>query len=598
MRKYMTNLTPIPVFSIFRRESAPRHIENLIALLRDGDQAREFSLAIHSPLDLLEELGGDIRKQLDPFLQSDRIAVLADSDCGALHGLYSERELAREMQNVGGRYASLFPGKSPVFMPRWHDHHRDEAARQYRENPAEILLPGGRPGHPCLFRAASALRDYIPVVDIAAGDGGRRAATRVVSTLRKLHRSIEQAAAADALHSSDEVSVILRFDGDHAESIGSGGEILSTLIAKGFHLSTGASDLHFLRLADRRNQNGQETDTSEIPPQRISCSSYDLPVMTPAFIAQRFPDSFPKKLRRSQMSASPLAKLSMPDQRVESARPEREVTANMQGRAELRENDLRALFIGGNISELADAAGKLTFSGGIHSRIITSRQGKERRTEYQLESAFALEASVSRGLRQTLKLADIECQIAGRIVNDFLQIEDMAEIIMDSYLQHPWIREGYEVERYAPQMLEVWNDIRADEQIDLRSENSDGSKRAFRFCPLDLLFDENGETMLMLPGMSWLLNRGPTGLGLELVHARRLKIDLPSAVLVTRRRREQYSLSFLPSGEYRRPSLEGLNGLLEHYSLRLRPNLRNSSDFPPMSRKALGHISHPFVIYY
>jgi hypothetical protein len=92
MRKYMTNLTPIPVFSIFRRESAPRHIENLIALLRDGDQAREFSLAIHSPLDLLEELGGDIRKQLDPFLQSDRIAVLADSDCGALHGLYSERE--------------------------------------------------------------------------------------------------------------------------------------------------------------------------------------------------------------------------------------------------------------------------------------------------------------------------------------------------------------------------------------------------------------------------------------------------------------------------------------------------------------------------
>jgi hypothetical protein len=98
-----------------------------------------------------------------------------------------------------------------------------------------------------------------------------------------------------------------------------------------------------------------------------------------------------------------------------------------------------------------------------------------------------------------LKLADIECQIAGRIVNDFLQIEDMAEIIMDSYLQHPWIREGYEVERYAPQMLEVWNDIRADEQIDLRSENSDGSKRAFRFCPLDLSFDENGETMLMLP---------------------------------------------------------------------------------------------------
>ncbi|AHC13790.1 hypothetical protein [Salinispira pacifica] len=298
------------------------------------------------------------------------------------------------------------------------------------------------------------------------------------------------------------------------------------------------------------------------------------------------------------MSASVFANLQTPDQRVESPRPEREVTANMQGRAEMREGAFQALFIGGNISQLSDSSGKLPFSGGIQSRLISSRQGKQRNIEYQVESAFALESAVSRGLRQTLKLADAECQIAGRIVNDYVLIEDMAELVMDCYVQHPWIREGYEIERYIPQMLEIWNDIKADEIIDLRSGNSDGSSRAFRFRPLDLTFDENGEALLLFPGMSWILNRGPSGLVLELIHGRRQKIDLPSGALITRRRRDQYALSFLPTGEYRKPTLDGLNGLLEHYSLRLKPNLRSSDDFKPMSRKAQGHISHPFVIYY
>jgi hypothetical protein len=549
----MTSMHLIPVFPIYEPESAAERMESILKLLRSGGPGSEISLAVRTTLSIIEHLPGDIRQQLMPFLESKRLALYPDGNDGAFHGLMSEHELARELQSAELRMAEMLPGQALRLLPRWHDFHRPEAAKLYCNATAEVLLPGGSPEAPGLFIAENDLRSVFPAVYINEEVPPKRVAGKLMSHLRRMAKHITAAAETGSIHDVADYSVFLFFDAHRTASPDTAAEILSMITEKGFSLSSGYSDLKPLRYADSRSRSEEELPQPFIPPRRIACPRLDPPRMTPAFLCQLLPDSFPKKLKRSEMSPSVFSPLKPPDQRVEKPRPPREITSHMQGRAVLNEQDLSVVFERGNLVLIRSNAGELALSGGIRSRMISVRQGREKPSEFELESAFALEGRISRGLRQTLKLADAETQISGRIVNDFLQIEDSPELIVDSYIQHPWIREEFAVEQYIPQMFEIWDDVRGDELVDLRSANSDGSERNYRFRPTDLDFDTRGETLLLLPGMSWIVNRGPRGLGFELVHAARQKIDLPSAVMISRRKRDAFAVSFLPTGHYVRP---------------------------------------------
>ena len=76
------------------------------------------------------------------------------------------------------------------------------------------------------------------------------------------------------------------------------------------------------------------------------------------------------------------------------------------------------------------------------------------------------------------------------------------------------------------------------------------------------------------------------------------KSSLPAVVLIERAARKQYRISFLPTAEYINPDITVLNGLLEHYTLRIMPGIEGPEDFKVVEKNVLEHISEPFIVYF
>lgn len=576
----------LPLISIYG-ESEPQ-IHKLIDFLHQEGNA--IRVAVRCPLRGLETLNEDTWDQLKPFLNSGSIHFFPDSFSGSYHGLMNKRQLKTELKESHKRSSALFPGKKLVFMPKWHDIFRTEAREMYHDILGTVLIPHRYYGNFHWYSLLGSEQHLIPAINPGIQEyQGKLGLFFLQHRVHHIEKRIQEMIQHRELQHSGTYQIILEIGASgHAFPAEMLEQILE-LREKGVQFTSGSENLTFLSYSG-----SPDSHSRSLQPGTILPALFDPPMHTPGFTAQLFPASRLQQEEKHRPVYSSLSTIPHPEQRVEPRRPEREITSSMIGQARLKEQELEAVFLNGNIRSIVSRGKEFSFSKGISSRVEFHGQNRNSAAYFELESAFAVEDEHSRGLRQTLHLKDDSVQIAGRIINDFLLIGDNRQLYMDSYIQHPWLKDGSEFGEYVPQMITLWDALERDRRIVLRSMNSDASERSIN---IDLNLIE-GRELILLPGSSWIFSSGDQHLGIDLIYGSKSRINLPGACIIEAGKKGVSRISFAPAGIYIQPDSALVNGLLEHYSLRLIPNISKFEDFGTIERKVYRKIHDPFVIYY
>ncbi len=577
---------------MYDRKSAEEFFPRILHFLHENNAKLDLRLAFRSTVKLLENLPEATMEQLAPFIKSGKVNIFPDSYSASFDGIVIKKDLERELRQATKRIKKIFPDISPIFLPRWHDYFRTEAREAYLSISKQMLLAGfqGDRFKPLYFITDDKL--FVPSIDVVHthlphGNAGGR----VMGQIRQAIRSLSKMSTTGLTSQSGNCQLLVFFPPDNGDNqLDQSLDVLAYLSSRKQSFDSGSGGINMLRYSVPAEPDHKGSKKLlELVNRGIEPVCLDPPYMAPNFIAQLIPAHKKKKPSFSSISLD-----FHPEQRVENPRPQREVTCSMLGRAFIKENDFELLFENGNMSRIQNQNGHIKLGKGMTSRVILANGAKAHKTGFKVESAFAIESEHSRGLRQTLHLNIPQSQISGRIVNDYLQIENLNHIYIDSYIQHPWMKEGEKVLRYIPQMINLWDDLHARDIIRLRSVNSDGTGREITVEPATISSEKN----ILLPGCSWIIRRNSSSIGLELMFGNKLNINLPATILIEPQKKGIFSLSFSVTGEYRNPDLEVINGLLEHYSLRLIPNVNGFEDFPGIKKQVWDQLHDPFVIYY
>ncbi|AHC16367.1 hypothetical protein [Salinispira pacifica] len=576
----------LPLISIYGETE--QQIQQLIEFLhREGNSIR---VAVRCPLKDLESLGTDTWDQLKPFLNSGSIHFFPDSLSGSYHGLMNKRQLKSELKETRKRSSEIFPDRKLMFMPRWHDVFRPEAREMYRDILTNVLIPHRYYGNFHWYSLLGSEQHLVPALKPEVDEyQGKIGLFFLQHRLNHIEKKIQEMIQHRELHASGTTQIILEIETSGTDFPSEMLQQILELREKGREFTSGFEQLSFLSYSGTDN-----THSRSLPPGTILPALFDPPANTPGFTAQLFPASRLQQEEKHAPVFSSLSRVPHPEQRVEPERPKREITSSMIGQARLKEQELEAVFLNGNITALSSGGKAFHLSPGISSRIDFNGQSRNKPARFEMESAFAVEDEHSRGLRQTLHLKHDWVQIAGRIVNDFLLIGDNRQLYLDSYIQHPWLKDGRQFSEYIPQMITLWDSLERNRRVVLRSMNSDASERNIN---IDLSLIESRECIL-LPGSSWVFSSGDQHLGMDLIYGSKNRINLPAACIIEPEKKGQFRISFAPAGIYIRPDSRLVNGLLEHYSLRLIPNISKFEDFGAIERKVYRRIHDPFVIYY
>lgn len=134
--------------------------------------------------------------------------------------------------------------------------------------------------------------------------------------------------------------------------------------------------------------------------------------------------------------------------------PQRELVASMLGSAELQGDGFAVGFSQGRLESI-------TFEN--HQAFWTTQDawGAEfsgRSARWEVESAFSFETEdyscPARGLRQITTLQHSGFTHPGRTIADFLCIDGMPGLIIELWIQHPWVDRGIVFDSYVPWSLE------------------------------------------------------------------------------------------------------------------------------------------------
>ena len=573
----------LPLFTFCNPHSAEKHILSLIQYIQG--QGGNIRLSIRSSVNILSGLDNALQQQLIPFISSGRIHIFPDSSDASFQGLMNIRDLQSHLESGAQAFSRLYPDLPAVFIPHWHDYYREEARKLYRLG--TVLFPVVDNGLLPYYRLLQENDERRYIVPIVSADNVRagQSLSRLHKEIHKSRRMIANLMSRGRLRKQDSWDTMIMIDGDRFSQ-----DFLDmfTFLAKRKHtFASGRGGFQFLRVLEDPTREESVQFATE-----IKAASFDPPYFGPEFIAQLFPDS--RQESQKMQSFSAMLPLPTPQQRVETAGPDREMSSNLLSRAMLYEEDFVLMFIDGNIVEMRLSNNTFAFASGIASEVRIQKGRHKQRYTFEIENAFAVGGGLSRGLRQTLTLNIPAAQISGRITNDFLIIGDRKELYLDSYIQHPWIYEGYSLRSYIPQMLMLWAGLSEDTSLILRSQNSDGTERMLNIHLSDIRERES----VFLPGTAWILNCGNSQIGMDLVYGRESGIHLPSVVLIERLGRKGHRVSFLPTAEYINPDIKILNGLLEHYTLRIMPNVSRFEDFRTIEQGALEHIAKPFIVYF
>ena len=356
-------------------------------------------------------------------------------------------------------FTKRYPELPPVFVPRWHDYQREEAQKLYQSASETVLIPAMIAKLPVYYKAGEQGQEIIPC--IYSDDSGKGSpVSGIINSIRKSRWKVEQLMSRGVLQKQEDWDTLISVDGDRLcqKML----DMLSSLSKKGCEFVARRSGYQFLHVLPEHSPDVAATD-------------FQPAYFGPEFVAQFFHASYTKP--HGTRSFSSMSPLPVPHQRVETPRSERTITISMLSRAILNEQDFTAVFSNGNITELQQDDRSCAFAGGIGSKMEIQKAQHIKQHSFGIENAFAIEGDTLRGLRQTLKLSAPATQIDGRITNDFIVIEDHRELYLDSYIQHPWIREGYSLNHYIPQMLVLWDGISSDTVLTLSSWNSDRTGR-------------------------------------------------------------------------------------------------------------------------
>ena len=578
----------LPVFAFYNPQTVEKHLLLLIQYIQEQDI--NIRLSIQTSVEILSKLDNAVQQQLIPFISSKRIHIFPECSNASLQGLMNIQHLRKQLQKNLRTFSKLYPDLPPVSIPRWHDYHREGVQSLYRELLKTALLPTEENGILNYYRVFNGNGDGQIMPRIVPADiGARQFPAWLNKEIQQTKRAVKQLTAKGLLQPQDRWDTMIMFDGDHFCQRAL--DALSTIAKKKYEFTCGRAGLQCLRIINQKEPADRKRQlfSAGIEPTVFAPAYFG-----PEFVVQFFPSSKSKARRKPSFSTA--LPLPLPHQRVETSRPNREMTLSLLGRALLAEQELQVQFIDGDLSTISQGKRVFPIGGGIKSSLTIQKEDKQKKTcAFNIENAVAVEGGVSRGLRQMLNLRCQGVQIDGRITNDFLILEDQRELYLDSYIQHPWIMEGYTLSHYIPQMLNLWTDIAEGTPLQLSSQNTDGSQRS-----ISVDFSKTGRRKrIFLPGHAWILSCGIWNIGIDLVYGRELDINLPSAILIEQCGRRSYKISFLPTAEYINPDITVLNGLMEHYSLRIVPAVSRFDEFSATEPQVtIDHIDRPFIIYF
>ncbi len=567
----------LPMFTFYDINTAGNHILTLIEHIQE--QGSAIRLGIRAPIALLESLDDSLKQQIAPFISSGRINIFPDSSDAAFQGLMNVRNLREYLKKGLTAFTAHYPELSPVFIPRWHDYQREEARNMYRSILPAVIIPLRAVWKGSYYRIMTkdAGDQIIPVI-FPDNSSARHFASGLRMKIEKSRHEVLQLMNREIFQKEDNWDTIIMVNGDKEHK-----RILEAFLAlskKKHELICGRGEIRPLHAAG----NSEEELSVDWP-------EFDPPYFGPEFISQFL--SKPGKKPSRKASFSSIFPLPHPDH-TEEPRFWRTITLSLLGDVELREQDFTVFFTQGNIDRMVYNGGTFVFPGGISSLFLLRRGKIGRKHAFKIENAVAVEDGGIRGLRQILSLEVPGTKISGRISNDFLLVNNNRELYLDTYIQHPWIVEDHTVLRYIPQMLVLWDEVSMRRTLTLRSRNHDGTERNLRVD----LSKTGRRSCIFLPGSAWILGCGQSRIGIDLVHGRKLKLHLPSAVLVEKIKQNNYRVSFLPMAEYINPDVSIMNGLMEHYTLCFKPDIDTFENLGTIKKDVIDNMNEPSIVYF
>lgn len=586
----------LPIFSFYDIQTVEKHILTFVQYVQE--QGSNIRLSIRTPVNVLTALDKELQLQLSPFISSGRINIFPDSADAAFQGLMNITDLRSYLKKSVRAFSKLYPELSPIFVPRWHDYQREKVQTLYRDILKKVFLPLHGTGRGSYYRVLNNIDgDVTADVDADGNEwlipvvfpnnlNSKQFSPGLRGKIIECRQEVRRLMARGVFQQCEDWDSALMIDGDrYCEKALNA---LLTLSKKGYEFTCGRPNLQLLQINTEKSKEFT-VDWPDFNPLSFG----------PEFMAQFFPIS--RGEERSPPVFSTFHPLPAPVQHRSDPSPERAITTSLTSRAEMVEENFRVTFERGNISSIANSESSFDFAGGVGSLIKIQRGRSEKSHVSEMENAVAVENEKTRGLRQILGLSATEMKISGRITNDFLLVGDEKALYIDSYIQHPWIQKLYRVNRYIPQMIMLWNEVPAGTVLTLSSKNHDGTGRAVSIN----LSQIASRSSLFLPGYAWLLSCGDSRIGIDLICDRKLKIHFPAVVLVeaVNRKakvvnRKNYRISFLPTAEYINPDTSIMNGLLEHYTLRLMPDIENFKAFGKVGQDILDHVADPFIVYF
>lgn len=234
---------------------------------------------------------------------------------------------------------------------------------------------------------------------------------------------------------------------------------------------------------------------------------------------------------------------------------ERRLIADMPGTVLLKEHDFELLFTGGRFTDILLHG--ISALAGLPS--ATYLHIAETVYPFEPQGAYSFEREEVRGLREVLSLDTELSSEPGKIVTDYLLVEDGPSLVVSCDIDYPVFPKQVPIREYAPLEIPIFL-VDADDVVGIRGYYPDG-----RWYSLELPVHPR---TYELPGTLFQFRKDDIVFTVEFPFVETSPIE----VLPIRMRQHKKGLFLTanPRGSYYPGSSDGMSGFHEHFSLLLR----------------------------
>lgn len=564
-------------FSARKRENICHDIESVFELFDNGLLAD--TLPIHWNLPVHPLLTGSPEdeegsKTADGIVEAIRHRAAGNNDvivpmgyAGAYHGLLTDEEMRQEVEwayrnpNKTG-FEDRMRLKPKLMMPAQMDFLRP-AARSFYNNSSLVWISA-----PHLFLAVP--EGQIITTHMEILDHGNMYFFPLICTPRGMEE-IGKPFKKICRKESGPLAVLFDFTtGNKADEIASFFDAVEKIRPK---INIKFISIHRWLLPDRRQDLSHPEDGSGIE-TRIPGTM--LPLLSfphdPAHRSGRF-DGGRKRffIRRQEIGpgaeeyrekiliSSGICKnsesLERPP-RVDSCKTpvERTLIADMPGTVVIKEHNFEAEFRNGRFTNII--AGTRPVLAGIPARSYLDINGS--RYEFESAGVYSFESEEVRGLRETLLVCTPFTVNEGKLVIDYMFIEEYPGLFISADIQYPEFNKQCIVDAHAPLELSLFTCGHHDTAA-FSGFYPDGTNYSSSLPCAEHVYD--------FPAQRFLINREDAAFTMSFPPIQNIPVEIIPVKIGMQKQKKESLVSINPKGSYRPADARFLSGFSEHFTL-------------------------------